>query len=575
MPTTRQQNDFNTLASRSATVFAAAVLCVYPLYIDRFSNLGVTKYTGVATLLLAFGLWLGALALVGAKPQPGRLLGQYKTLWALGAFVAASAVATVFSLSPKASLWGLGGYYGGFSLVALTAAAYLCVRAFALPKLPDGLMLATGVTTMIVTGLYVLNIFNIDPIGAYENTAVVERAQFFSTLGQKNFNAGYLCLALPLVFYAFLTARGVKRTVLYGIPAFFGGLALAVVDAEGLTLGLLAAGLVMICQKQFDTRWLRRLFVIGMSFFLCAGWMQYMREHVYTQGGTPMLAALGHVAAAGFAGCALLWAALLALRRFAGRDLPLWLPGRLLTALLLAGAVLLVVLANCWPAFPSLGERIDGVLIFNDDWGTYRGTAWRIAWGSWADAGLWRKLVGFGPGMMHDAVAAWAGESITPRMATFYAAHNEFLEQLLTTGLLGLFAWIWFVVSHLRRAAHNWERPGVAAVSLALISYLAQSLVSIRVSMIFPEVMLLFALLAAFCADAELESALTDTPAPAPTAAPATPKKRGKKAKKQAPPPAEPTAAHRALVWLALLAASVAAMALSGLASKVLFGFLY
>ena len=70
-------------------------------------------------------------------------------------------------------------------------------------------------------------------------------------------------------------------------------------------------------------------------------------------------------------------------------------------------------------------------------------------------APLWRKLVGYGPGMMHQAVEAWAGDAMTPRMATFYAAHNEYLEQLLSTGILGLAAWLAFVVSSLRRGQAN------------------------------------------------------------------------------------------------------------------------
>ena len=77
-----------------------------------------------------------------------------------------------------------------------------------------------------------------------------------------------------------------------------------------------------------------------------------------------------------------------------------------------------------------------------------------------------------GPGMMHTAVANWAGADITDRMKTFYAAHNEYLELLLTTGVVGLAAWLWFVAAHLRRAAQNWLRPGVAPVTLALVSYL-------------------------------------------------------------------------------------------------------
>ena len=94
--------------------------------------------------------------------------------------------------------------------------------------------------------------------------------------------------------------------------------------------------------------------------------------------------------------------------------------------------------------------------------------------------------------MMHTAVADWAGAGITDRMKTFYAAHNEYLELLLTTGAAGLAAWLWFVIAHLRRAAQNWLRPGVAPVTLALVSYLAHAVISIRVSMIFPEIMLLF-----------------------------------------------------------------------------------
>lgn len=466
-------------------------------------------------------------------------------------------VSTVLSLSPEASFWGLGGYYGGCMMVLFTAAGYLAVRAFAPQKILNGLTFCVGVTTALVTVLYVLNIFNIDLIGTYVDTAVVERAQFFSTLGQKNFCSGFMAFALPLVFYAFLVARGPRHTVFYGIPAFFGGLALAVVDAEGLMLGVGVAALVLICQKNFTTRTLRRLAVIGAFFFFHAGWMQYMRTHVYTQGGKPMLAALGHVAQRGFVVCLVVWAALYFGLR--GRELPLYRPGRVLAGGIVAGAAVLTLLANCVPGFPSLG-RLDDVLIFNDNWGTYRGTAWRITVESWLAQPVWRKLLGVGPGMMHTAVADWAGAGITNRMKTFYAAHNEYLELLLTTGAAGLAAWLWFVIAHLRRAAQNWLRPGVAPVTLALVSYLAHAVISIRVSMIFPEIMLLFALLQVFCLPEKGDTAAENTPA-----------KHGKKAKPDGP------ADHYGLArqWLPPILAAVVMMAVCGAASRVIFGFLY
>lgn len=559
MQQTMQAQQLRRMAERSAVAFLLAVLCVYPLYIDKFSNLGVVKFTGVATLSWAFCLWLGALAAIGARPRAGRL--PWRTdhgLWALGAVVATSVVSTVTSLSPAMSLWGLGGYYGGCMMVLFTAVGYLAVRAFAPQKLLNGLTFCAGITTALVTVLYVLNIFNIDLIGTYADTAVVERAQFFSTLGQKNFCSGFMAFALPLVFYAFLVARGARHTVFYGVPAFFGGLALAVVDADGLALGIGAAVLVLLCQKIFTTRTLRRLMVIGMFFFADAGWMQYMRTHVYTQGGKPILAAFGHYAQLGFAVCAAVWAVLFFALR--SREIPLWKAGRVLAAIAVTLAVVLVVLANFMPGFPSLG-KLDDLLVFNDDWGTYRGTAWRISWSAWTAQPFWRKLLGVGPGMMHTAVAQWAGADITARMKTFYAAHNEYLELLLTSGVLGLSAWVWFVTAHLRKAAQNWLRPGVAPVTLALVSYLAHAAVSIRVSMIFPEIMLLFGLLQVFCLPPEGEDA------------PIQPK--GKKARQPVPNGNNAPAPGLIRTWIGPAAAAVVMMAVCGAASRVVFGFLY
>ena len=472
--------------------------------------------------------------------------------------MATGVVSTVTSLSPAMSLWGLGGYYGGCMMVLFTAVGYLAVRAFAPQKLLNGLTFCVGITTALVTVLYVLNIFNIDLIGTYADTAVVERAQFFSTLGQKNFCSGFMAFALPLVFYAFLVARGARHTVFYGVPAFFGGLALAVVDADGLALGIGAAVLVLLCQKIFTTRTLRRLMVIGMFFFADAGWMQYMRTHVYTQGGKPILAAFGHYAQLGFAVCAVVWAVLFFALR--SREIPLWKAGRVLTVIAVTLGVVLVVLANFMPGFPSLG-KLDDLLVFNDDWGTYRGTAWRISWSAWTAQPFWRKLLGVGPGMMHTAVAQWAGADITARMKTFYAAHNEYLELLLTSGVLGLAAWVWFVAAHLRKAAQNWLRPGVAPVTLALVSYLAHAAVSIRVSMIFPEIMLLFGLLQVFCLPPEGEDA------------PIQPK--GKKAKQPVPNRNNAPAPGLIRTWIGPATAAVVIMAVCGAASRVVFGFLY
>ena len=450
-----------------------------------------------------------------------------------------------------------GGLSIGLMLVLFTAAGYWAVRSYLDLENLDFVFWVLGITTSIVAVLYVLNIFNIDLIGAYADTAVVERAQFFSTLGQKDFNGCFFSVALPIVFYQFLNAKDTRTAVWTGIPAAFGALALAVVDSEALALGIGAAVMVLVCHKNFTTRHLRRAALISAAFFGWAAWMHYMRASVYTQGGTALLAKLGawQVALPCMAASLLLWLVLFVLaRKGIAAQAPLYLPGRVITIAVLAVGALAFVLANAMPNRP-LPESLHNLLVFNDDWGTYRGVAWRAAFGTWADGSLLRKIVGIGPGMMHTAVAAWAGDAMTARMATFYAAHNEYLEQLLTTGILGLAAWLLLVAAHLRRGERSWNTPGVAPVRLALCSYLAQAVVSIRVSMVFPLVMLLFGALAALTAP-ELPQ-------------PAAPALRGKKQQKPEPLPPKNAWYFAKTVLVAVLCMAAA----SGIA-PLLFGFL-
>ena len=125
--------------------------------------------------------------------------------------------------------------------------------------------------------------------------------------------------------------------------------------------------------------------------------------------------------------------------------------------------------------------------------------------------------------------------------------------------MAGLAAWLWFVAVHLRKAAKNWLRPGVAPVTLALVSYLAHAAISIRVSMIFPEIMLLFALLQVLCLPPEEAQ-------PEPAA-----KKRDKRQSSYRPNPSRALCACGGFV----IVGAVVMMAVCGGASRVIFGFLY
>ena len=83
------------LTAGCALSLCAAALCVYPLYLDNFSNLGLVKFTGVCTLFVLWCLLLLACALIGGSAAPGRLTGARRdpTLWGLGLFAGATLLA--------------------------------------------------------------------------------------------------------------------------------------------------------------------------------------------------------------------------------------------------------------------------------------------------------------------------------------------------------------------------------------------------------------------------------------------------------------------------------------------------
>lgn len=76
-------------------------------------------------------------------------------------------------------------------LVLFTAAGYWAVRSYLDLENLDFVFWVLGITTSIVAVLYVLNIFNIDLIGAYADTAVVSAHSFSQPWGRRTLTAAF------------------------------------------------------------------------------------------------------------------------------------------------------------------------------------------------------------------------------------------------------------------------------------------------------------------------------------------------------------------------------------------------
>lgn len=153
-------------------------------------------------------------------------------------------------------------------------------------------------------------------------------------------------------------------------------------------------------------------------------------------------------------------------------------------------------------------------LVINDTWGTDRGLNWRLGFTHWRDhLPFLKKLIGHGPDTYYIIMMDYYRDQIK---TTFYnvldSAHNEYLEYLLTIGLLGLLSYIAVLFSTIRRA---WEesiielndrkkaaekemeydkknrlQPFLTALLYGLIAYITQAVVNIAVPILLPIMML-------------------------------------------------------------------------------------
>ena len=142
---------------------------------------------------------------------------------------------------------------------------------------------------------------------------------------------------------------------------------------------------------------------------------------------------------------------------------------------------------------PEIWNAYRNVLIFSDTWGTGRGLNWRFAWEYFTkDASLLKKLIGYGPDTYYIiTMDRFKHEMIKAGYGWFDAAHNEYIDYLLTIGILGLTAYIGFLATSLWKMFRKTQNAYAIACGFAVLAYAVQAVVNIAIPITTPILMLL------------------------------------------------------------------------------------
>lgn len=446
------------------------------------------------------------------KPKPKHLYEEFSFMdWAFIAFLGINIISTLLSANPMDALLGTQGRNNGLLLMTFYTAAYFMItRCF---KYFEYIFVALAFGSMIVYALAILNAFYVDPLGMFTQLSDQQTiTDFTSTIGNKNLLSSYICIAMPvMIAMSVITEKTLLRAI-YLVATGLGFAALMTADSDSGILGMAVFMIIYLIWFSKSVVRLKRFLLSATVMLLFAkllrlfslcfndkskGFDKFQEIFVYSNIGWILLAV-----------CAVI-TGLLYLLDYKKPNITLLkaVPIVLTVIFGLCAAVLigLVIYFSCIDTKTDLGS-FERIIRFNDRWGTHRGFMWiRSIW-IFGDASFIEKLFGNGPDMFYWAFSPYFDDLSKYGDGSTNAAHNEYLNYLITIGLTGLLAYLAILCGTIKNAVkYAKENPMLIVCVSAVICYAVQAIVNLYQPITTPLFFIFIALCEAFVRNTKAE----------------------------------------------------------------------
>lgn len=508
---TAAQQTSQYLMSVFTAIYVFCMLCIFPLYYDnKYYNMGDAKYTffKYVSLVLLSALLIGAVFWLAArqKEMSSRdiLKNMSHTDWFAVAFFAMSYFSFLFSEYKGTALWGYSGWFMGvLSQFAFVVIFFLVSRFWNWSPTTLGIAL---ITAAITYQLGIWHRFLIDPLGMYINLDAVYIEKFVSTLGQTTWFSSYAVLIFPIGAFYYCYDDKVWSRVLSGIFCALAYGVLATTNSDSAYIAFLLVLMVFFwygleSNEKFLRFW--ELVLIGLFSFRVIGVCRILFPEKQITLITGDEAITAFVTRSKFMLVVLVVVAVLyfALRHWLKPDngngkkakekrkekLPdirafQWLRKVMVwVAVLLLWLVLLLMILTTNGKLPGFLQGLYEIPFFqfNDEWGNHRGFNWRMALTAFFQSSFKDMLFGVGPDCfahsmdkycMEEVAAYWNGLQLA-------CAHNEWLNLLVTQGILGLVSYVGIFVTLVWRLGKvAYREPAAIPFMAATLAYMGHNI---------------------------------------------------------------------------------------------------
>lgn len=497
-------------------IYLLLMLCVFPLYISYEKYTNVTKHKAyfffITTILFLVSICLIHLTHIGngKKHKQNKFFSTFSFFeWALLVFVFITILAAVVSPYRKYVFAGAPERYDGLLTTLLYAGAFFALLHYYKPRDLDFLLFA--VSAMLVSIIGILQYFGADIFALFPYDKVpgytAKTILFRTTLGNIDIVSSYTSL-IVLFFGILYVKSNSKYRFAYLAAGALNIYLMLIAGAEAGMIGSLAAFVLAIPFIITDYKSIYRTCFLGFVYCLM----------VYLFNLTNVLSAetIASVPLLGILKSKWLIASLVLLIVGAavfgiGRHIKINLSSKMMRII---GVVIMVIVILAGFAFVEIVGRdsSSGSLYeareimhgqLDDEFGTYRGFVWNRALALLKnDTSLGQLLIGSGPDTFGNRFKTYKAESQELLNVSYDKAHNEYLQILFCQGILGLVAYIAFLIALFMNAIPRaFDQPLLLAAGLASVSYIVQAFFSISVPIVTPLFWVMLAIMAVFCKD--------------------------------------------------------------------------
>ncbi len=487
-------------------IYVILLFTFFPLFLSNYyAAARRDKFWSFIIITGAIGLAVGIISIVNhfTKDNPyNQKLNTYRDPFKLSitdigffAFAGVSLVSTLTSGRILHCLMGLSsgasnGRNIGLITIILLLGAYMMISRFYFNKKIVYYCIFGGIT--ILSFLAIVNYYYMDPLGlfkAYEGSSNYDTVinDFTSTIGNKNYLSAIICVSLPFSFgMAVATEDRIMRIVaLLSTGLQFMGLIVA--TSDGGFLGCFAAFAVMAVVVSRSRKKLMR-YCISFAVMMASAKILWLFDLIMKGKSKGYSSFSKFFLSSNYVYIILAVFVLIAIA--------LYLTGKgkesdELPKGIFCGLIVLVCLAvlgfmglMIYYTFIDTATPLTGTMKFfrfNMYWGTHRGYFWINSIEVYKGMNLWQKLFGAGPETFYFMFKPYFSEmSKLFNEGSCNAAHNVYINYLVTQGALGLAAYLLFVGSTIVRSIKNSGHNPLALIcAFVIVAYAVQDVVNI------------------------------------------------------------------------------------------------